>query len=49
MDQPDILSLLPIATTLVVALLSRDVLAGLGVGLFVGVLMVSVADPLSAG
>jgi Na+/H+ antiporter NhaC len=48
MDQPDILSLLPIAVTLVVALLSRNVLAGLAVGLFTGVLMISAADPLTA-
>jgi hypothetical protein len=50
MEQPGASVLLPIGVTLVIALLSRNVLAGLAVGLFTGVLMVSGAGPLeSAG
>ncbi len=48
MKAPDVFSLLPIAVTLAVALLSRNVLAGLAVGLFAGVLMVSAGGPLDA-
>ena len=46
MSEPGPLSLLPIAVTLVIALAARNVLAGLAVGLFVGVLLVSGAGPL---
>ncbi len=50
MDEPGITSLLPIAVTLVIALASRNVLAGLAVGLFTGVVMTSSAGPVqSAG
>ncbi|TNF87961.1 MAG: sodium:proton exchanger, partial [Gammaproteobacteria bacterium] len=48
MTEPGPLSLLPIAVTLVIALAARNVLAGLAVGLFVGVLLVSGAGPLEA-
>ncbi len=48
MSEPGPLSLLPIAVTLVIALAARNVLAGLAVGLFVGVLLVSGANPLEA-
>jgi Na+/H+ antiporter NhaC len=48
MNQPGALSLLPIAVTLVTALASRNVLAGLAVGLFVGVLMITGDGPLDA-
>jgi Na+/H+ antiporter NhaC len=48
MTEPGPLSLLPIAVTLVIALAARNVLAGLAVGLFVGVLLISGADPLEA-
>ena len=48
MSEPGPLSLLPIAVTLVIALAARNVLAGLAVGLFVGVLLVSGAGPLEA-
>ncbi|MEZ5558411.1 MAG: Na+/H+ antiporter NhaC family protein [Pseudomonadales bacterium] len=41
-------SLLPVAVTLLVALLSRNVTAGLFTGVFVGVLMLSGTDPLNA-
>jgi Na+/H+ antiporter NhaC len=46
--EPGPLSLLPIAVTLMIALAARNVLAGLAVGLFVGVLLVSGAGPLAA-
>lgn len=42
------MSLLPIAVTLLISLIARNVLAGLAVGVFVGVLMVSGAGPLEA-
>lgn len=48
MTEPGPLSLLPIAITLVIALAARNVLAGLAVGLFTGVLLVSGAGPLEA-
>lgn len=48
MDQPSVISLVPIAATLLISLLSRNVLAGLAVGVFVGVLMVSGAGPLES-
>lgn len=48
MSEPGPLSLLPIAITLVIALAARNVLAGLAVGLFVGVLLLNGADPLAA-
>jgi Na+/H+ antiporter NhaC len=48
MDQAGISSLLPIATTLAIALLARNVIAGLAVGVFVGVLMLSGAGPLQS-
>ena len=48
MTEPGPLSLLPIAVTLVIALAARNVLAGLAVGLFVGVLLISGAGPLLA-
>lgn len=48
MTEPTITSLLPIALTLLIALLTRNVLAGLAVGLYTGVLMVSTLDPLAA-
>lgn len=48
MTEPGPLSLLPIAVTLVIALAARNVLAGLALGLFVGVLLVSGAGPLAA-
>lgn len=50
MAEPGIASLLPIAVTLVIALAARNVLAGLALGLFTGVLMTSAAGPIqSAG
>ncbi len=48
MTEPGITSLLPIALTLIIALLTRNVLAGLAVGLYTGVMMVSTLNPLAA-
>jgi len=44
--EPDILSLLPIAVALLIAIGSRNVVLGLFVGLFMGVLMIHGLDPL---
>ena len=48
MTEPGPLSLLPVAVTLVIALATRNVLAGLACGLFVGVMLISGPDPLQA-
>ena len=47
-DPPTVASLLPIAVALVISIGSRDVILGLFLGLFSGVLMVYGSNPLQA-
>ncbi len=46
MPEPGIISLMPVATTLLVALTARNVLVGLFSGVFVGALLIVDTDPL---
>lgn len=48
MLEPDASSLLPLVVTLVLSLTTRNVIAGLFSGVFVGVMMVHGTSPLAA-